>query len=515
MSSRLLLGGVLLLDALLGALHHDAGEGKQGDGVGQNHEIVEEVGQLPNQVVADHGTHQHEDQRNDGVDDGAALGILLAEEVVGIDLTKQVPAQNGGECEEEQADSHEDGAELLAEDHTKCGLGKIGLGQHGAGSSGAALVERATLGVEGGDDDESVQGQHHEGVDEHTGHSHNALIVGVSHVSLRVSVGGRTHTGLVGEQAALSALRNSSLDSSTEATADDGLRHEGILEDHADGSGNVLDTGNQHDEAAQQEDTGHNGHDLLRDGSQALHAAQEDDTADDHQHDTHNPGGDTESGIERLTDGVGLDHAAHEAQRQHDSHSEEAGKELTEAALEGMGDVVHGAALDVAVSVHSAGLLCQGSLSVDGSHAEEGDDPHPEDSAGATHQDSTGSTDDVTGTHLCGDSGSQCLERAHTGLLLLTAEREGTKDLLHTLAEAANLHEAGTDGEPQTHSDQQDHQHVVGYVSVNVTDNRIQCVFNSLHCLFPPNKIKRAAEYQQLRRCRRARKSSCVLCPFA
>ena len=100
MSSRLLLSGVLLLDALLGALHHDTGEGKQGDGVGQNHEIVEEVGQLPNQIVADHGTYQHEDQRDDGVDDGAALGILLAEQVVGIDLTKQVPAQNGGEGKE-------------------------------------------------------------------------------------------------------------------------------------------------------------------------------------------------------------------------------------------------------------------------------------------------------------------------------------------------------------------------------------------------------------------------------
>ena len=84
---------------------------------------------------------------------------------------------------------------------------------------------------------------------------------------------------------------------------------------------------------------------------------------------------------------------------------------------------------------------------------------------------------------------------------------------LHTLAEAADLHKAGADGEPQTHSDQQDHQHIVGDIRVNVTYDGIQCVFNSLHDLFPP-KSKRVAEYQQLRRSD-AQEDSCVLCPFA
>ena len=478
-----LLLGDLLCDAFLGALHHDAGQGKQGDGVGQNHQVVEEVGQLPNQVVADHGANQHEDQGDDGVNHGAYLGVLLAEEIVGIDLTEQVPAQHGGEREEEQADSHEDGAELLTEHGTESGLGQVGLGDDGAGSSSAAVMQGATLGVQGRDDNQSVQGQNDEGIDEHTDHGHNTLIMGVSHIGLSVSVGSRTHTGLVGEQTALGTLRDSSLDSSTEATADDGLRHEGILEDHAEGSGEILDTGDQHDQAAQQEDTGHDGDELLGDGSQTLHAAQEDDTADNDQHHTDDPGGDTEGGVEGLADGVGLDHAAHEAQSQHDSHGEEAGQELTEAALESVGDVVHGAALDVAVSVNDAGLLSQSGLSVDGSHAEEGDDPHPEDGAGTANQDSAGSTDDVTGTDLSGDSGSQSLEGAHTGLLLLTAQGEVTKDLLHTLVEAADLHEAGADGEPQTDSNQQDHQHVVGYVTVNVTYDGIQCVFNSLHFL--------------------------------
>ena len=58
------------------------------------------------------------------------------------------------------------------------------------------------------------------------------------------------------------------------------------------------------------------GHYLLRDRGQTLHPAQEDEPADDHQHHAHDPAGDAESGGEGGADGVGLDHAAHEAQGQ-------------------------------------------------------------------------------------------------------------------------------------------------------------------------------------------------------
>ena len=45
----------------------------------------------------------------------------------------------------------------------------------------------------------------------------------------------------------------------------------------------VLDAHDQHDQAAHQEDDGHDGDQLLGDGGQALDAAQEDEAADDHQ----------------------------------------------------------------------------------------------------------------------------------------------------------------------------------------------------------------------------------------
>ena len=61
------------------------------------------------------------------------------------------------------------------------------------------------------------------------------------------------HTSLIGEQTALGTLSDGFLQGHTKGTADDSLRLESILEDQAEGSGNVLDPGHQHDGAAQQE----------------------------------------------------------------------------------------------------------------------------------------------------------------------------------------------------------------------------------------------------------------------
>ena len=58
-------------------------------------------------------------------------------------------------------------------------------------------------------------------------------------------------------------------------------------------------------------------------------------------------------------------------------------QERAEAVVKRPLDVVDRAAGDGAVLVDDAGLLGQHGLCIDGGHAEEGDDPHPEDGAGA------------------------------------------------------------------------------------------------------------------------------------
>ena len=56
------------------------------------------------------------------------------------------------------------------------------------------------------------------------------------------------------------------------------------------------------------------------------------------------------------------------------------------------------------------------------SHAEEGNDPHPEDGAGTAGEDGAARADDVAGTTLGRNGGGPGLEGAHAGLVLLAVE---------------------------------------------------------------------------------------------
>ena len=287
-------------------------------------------------------------------------------------------------------------------------------------------------------------------------------------------MGGRAHTGLVGEQTTLGALRDGLLDGVAERTTHDGLRLKGVLEDHAEGGGDVPDAEDQDDQTAQQEDCRHNGDDFFRNGSQSLNAAQENHGTDHHQRHAHDPGGDAKSGLEALADGVGLHHAAHEAQSQDDGHGKEGGQELAEAALESGGDVVDGAAVDGAVSGLHPGLDGQRGFSIDGGHAEEGNDPHPEDGAGAAGQNSAGCAYDVAGAHLGGNGSGQGLEGAHAAVMLFAVEGQIAEHSAHTLTEAADLNKAGLDAVPQADSHQQKDQNVVGQVRVDAAYSGIK-----------------------------------------
>ena len=451
----------LLCDLAFRAADYHFGQGEQGDDVGNDHEVVEHIRQLPHQIVAHHGAHQDEHQGDEGVDHGAGLGVLLAEKPDGVDLAEQVPAQNRGESEKEQADSHELGAEAGSHHGAEGSLGQIGLAEHGGHIPHIAVCQRAIGGVEGADDDQCVEGQHHECVNEHAHHRHNALLVRILHVSLSVGMGGGAHTGLVGEQTTLGALRDGLLDGVAERTAHDGLRLKGVLEDHAEGGGDIPDAEDQDDQTAQQKDCRHNGDDFFRNGSQPLNAAQENDAADDDQRHAHDPGGDAESGLEALSDGVGLHHAAHEAQSQNDGDCEQGRQEFAEAALERGGDVIDGAAVDGAVCCLDPGLDGQCGFSVDGGHAEEGDDPHPEDGPRPAQQDGTAGANDVAGTHLSGDGGGQGLKGGQAPLLPAALHIELPEHRPHPLTEAPHLHKSGADGEIQTRTDEQEHQNII------------------------------------------------------
>ena len=130
--------------------------------------------------------------------------------------------------------------------------------------------------------------------------------------------------------------------------------------------------------------------------------------------------------------------------------------------------------MDGAVCCLDPGLDGQCGFSVDGGHAEEGDDPHPEDGAGAAGQDGTGCAYDVAGAHLSGNGGGQRLKGAHAAVMLFAVEGQIAEDSAHTLTEAADLNEAGLDAVPQADSHQQKDQNVVGQVRVDAAYSGIK-----------------------------------------
>ena len=197
-----------------------------------------------------------------------------------------------------------------------------------------------------------------------------------------------------------------------------------------------------------------------------MDAAQEDEAGDRSDQQADDPRGHMESGGTSFADGVGLNHGAHKAQRQGDSDGKEGGEELAELVVKGTADVVDGAAHHVAIFAHNTSLLRQDGFGVDGGHAEESDDPHPEQDARATHQDGAAGADDVAGTYLGGHSGGQCLEGADAAGLLAAPQGEAAEHPAHPLTQAAHLDKAGADAVVEAAAHQHDDQDVVRQIGV-------------------------------------------------
>ena len=116
------------LHAFFQAGDDHARQREQRDDVGQDDEVVEHIRQLPHEVTAGDSAEEDEHQCDHGIDDAAQPAVPAAKQVVGIDLTEQVPAQDSGEGEEQQADGYDRVAEAGTEDPGEGQLGDVGLG---------------------------------------------------------------------------------------------------------------------------------------------------------------------------------------------------------------------------------------------------------------------------------------------------------------------------------------------------------------------------------------------------
>ena len=222
----------LVFVAAAGRCLYDRRERKQSNDVRDDHELIEHIRKLPDEVIGQAGAEEDEHQREHRID----LDRLFAEEIFHIDLAEEVPAEDRGEREEQQADRDEERADALAEAVRERELCHVRLA-HAIGSTGS---ENAIIGIEAGNNDESRHGEDDKGIDEQTDHGDYALIVRLLHVRHSVRMRGRAHTCFVGKQAALDTLADSGLECIAEAAADDGIGLERVLEDQAESLGNEI-----------------------------------------------------------------------------------------------------------------------------------------------------------------------------------------------------------------------------------------------------------------------------------
>ena len=237
----------------------------------------------------------------------------------------------------------------------------------------------------------------------------------------------------------------------------------------------------QDNNAASHVEQRHDRNDLLGNGCDTAYAAEEDERCNNRADDADNDHRCAERGVERDADRVCLYHIAGKAQCKNNRNREEAGKELAEFTGKACADVVDRTAGNVALVVRGLVLLRENRLAVDGGHAEECTQPHPENRARAAGIQCGSRACDVAGAGLRRDRGGQRLERTHAVLAsLLTVEREMAEQMLPACAELTHLNEARADGKHDAGSDQKVQQQAVPH---DVADSAYP-VCQYFHCHF-------------------------------
>ncbi len=439
------LGTLLTGVVVLGDLHHFAGKQDDGDQVGDGHESVAGVGNVPDQIAFNDGGGNDQNHVDNFESQNAYLGGFFTEgsenEFGGL-FTIIGPGQNGGEGEERQDNREADSAENAEI------AGEGGQRQGGVGRGSGEGFDGTRLDV-GGEEEKGGQGTNDEGVEEDFENAPETLLYRFPGFGSGMSHHRGTKTCFVGEDTPGHTLFDDLGKKITAEAAGHGLEAEDVAEDHGESGRNgrgIHDDGNEgkEDEKKRHEGNQHTGH--LAD---ALDTADDDQGGDDGDNDTDDQldhgGVRTEGGGKGTGNLVGLD-AAH---AQGGQQTENGGDDSQPFPLETVGDVVEGTTGEVAVLVLFAIEKAQDVFGIVGDHTEKGGNPHPEYRTGTTGQNGGDHADDVACADGTGDRGGEGFKlgnRLGLGILRMgLADRfEGGDDGgVHGFAKLANLHGFG------------------------------------------------------------------------
>ncbi len=272
-------------------------------------------------------------------------------------------------------------------------------------------------------------------------------------------VRGGAHARLIGKQPSCNAETHRLPDRKARYRTADSPGRKSADEDGSQSSRNSAEIQNQENHAADKVERRHNRNHLLREGGDSPDAADENKGRNHRHKNTDHHLVDAERGVKRIADGIGLHHVAHDAECENDGNRKKAGKKLPEAALERLRDVIDRAADHMSLVVSCLRHLCKRRLAVNGRHAEEGRQPHPEDRTGAAADKRRRAACNIAGSDLCRNGRCQCLEGRHAFLSCLIAlQGKSAEHPFPGLREMPHLHESRADAEIDAGADQQEHQ---------------------------------------------------------
>ena len=150
----------------------DCREGKEGDDVGDDHDVIEHIGKLPDEIVGEKRAQENESSCQNRVDRDGNL-LLFTEEILYVLLAEEVPADDRGEGEEGQANRDEYVAERgITKCHSDCRLHHVGF----CDSLYRTVCKRSVPCVKRGDRNESGDGKNDKGIADQHPKSFNGLI---------------------------------------------------------------------------------------------------------------------------------------------------------------------------------------------------------------------------------------------------------------------------------------------------------------------------------------------------
>ena len=316
------------------------------------------------------------------------------------------PAKHGGECEQQDGngDKHRAcTAKFCGESFSHQGR-TFGGAQHCAGFQ----VNQA-----GREHYECGQRADDHRVRKHLENTPHTLAHRFFHIGAGMHHDRGAKARLVGEYAALHTPCDSHLDAGTDDTAAYRAQTEGTLKDSGKDSAALINIQKEDNQGSKHIDDSHKRHQFFRNRSDTLQTAHDNKSGEDHKGDTRYIGRNAESRFHVAGDGIDLAHVAdaerghHTEDREQDSqHSADLLKSLVGAKP--VLQIVHGAAAPLVLLIFAPVVYAEHIFGIVGHHAEESDNPHPEDSAGTAGYQRAGDTDDIAGA----DGGSQgCAQR--------------------------------------------------------------------------------------------------------